>query len=103
MELSALSALSPLDGRYVRKTGALRPILSEAGFMRHRVKVEIAWLKALSKAGFSEIRPFSDVTNKFLDALVNDFAVDDARPYQGPLKPSLTTTSKRWNTGSRNP
>lgn len=83
MELSALSALSPLDGRYVRKTGALRPILSEAGFMRHRVKVEIAWLKALSKAGFSEIRPFSDVTNKFLDALVNDFAVDDARPYQG--------------------
>ena len=78
MELSALSALSPLDGRYVRKTGALRPILSEAGFMRHRVKVEIAWLKALSKAGFSEIRPFSDVTNKFLDALVNDFAVDDA-------------------------
>ena len=78
MELSALSALSPLDGRYVRKTGALRPILSEAGFMRHRVKVEIAWLKALSKAGFSEIRPFSDVTDKFLDALVHNFSVDDA-------------------------
>ncbi len=78
MELSALSALSPLDGRYVRKTGALRPILSEAGFMRHRVKVEIAWLKALSQAGFAEIRPFSDVTSNFLDAMVNNFAVDDA-------------------------
>lgn len=78
MELSALSALSPLDGRYVRKTGALRPILSEAGFMRHRVKVEIAWLKALSNAGFAEIRPFSGVTNNFLDRLVNDFTVDDA-------------------------
>lgn len=78
MELSALSALSPLDGRYVRKTGALRPILSEAGFMRHRVKVEIAWLKALSQAGFAEVQPFSDVTNNFLDRLVSDFAVDDA-------------------------
>lgn len=78
MEFSALSALSPLDGRYVRKTGALRPILSEAGFMRHRVKVEVAWLIALSKAGFSEIRPFSDVTSHFLEALVHDFTVDDA-------------------------
>ena len=78
MEFSALSALSPLDGRYVRKTGALRPILSEAGFMRHRVKVEVAWLIALSKAGFSEIRPFSDVTSHFLEALVRDFTVDDA-------------------------
>lgn len=78
MELSALSALSPLDGRYVRKTGALRPILSEAGFMRHRVTVEIAWLKALSEAGFTEIQPFSDITNRFLDALAKDFAIDDA-------------------------
>src|SRR5689334_2118960 len=42
--LSALSALSPLDGRYAAKTDKLRPILSEAGFMHHRVKVEIAWL-----------------------------------------------------------
>ncbi len=78
MELSALSALSPLDGRYVRKTGALRPILSEAGFMRHRVKVEIAWFKALSQAGFQEIHPFSEAANRFLDALVDRFSVDDA-------------------------
>ena len=39
---STLSALSPLDGRYAAKTDKLRPILSEAGFMHHRVKVEIA-------------------------------------------------------------
>ena len=78
MELSALSALSPLDGRYVRKTGALRPILSEAGFMRHRVKVEVAWFKALSHAGFAEIHPFSAATTRFLDALVDNFSVDDA-------------------------
>ena len=78
MELSALSALSPLDGRYVRKTGALRPILSESGFMRHRVKVEMAWLQALSQAGLSEIKPFSEKTAQFLNALVDGFSVDDA-------------------------
>lgn len=78
MELSALSALSPLDGRYVRKTGALRPILSESGFMRHRVKVEMAWLMALSRAGFSEIKPFSEKTAQFLNALVEQFSVEDA-------------------------
>lgn len=78
MELSALSALSPLDGRYVRKTGALRPILSESGFMRHRVKVEMAWLQALSQAGLSEIKPFSPKTAQFLQSLVENFSVDDA-------------------------
>ncbi len=78
MELSALSALSPLDGRYIRKTDALRPILSESGFMHHRVKVEIAWLLALSQAGFSEIASFSPRTTRFLQTLVEDFSVDDA-------------------------
>ncbi|MDR1310608.1 MAG: adenylosuccinate lyase [Burkholderiaceae bacterium] len=78
MELSALSALSPLDGRYVSKTGHLRPILSEAGFMRYRVKVEIAWLCALSQAGFSEIRPFSGAARDFLDNLVGQFSANDA-------------------------
>ncbi|MDL2284676.1 adenylosuccinate lyase [Oxalobacter sp. OttesenSCG-928-P03] len=78
MELSPLSALSPLDGRYVSKTGTLRPILSEAGFMHYRVKVEIAWLQALSQAGFAEIRPFSEKANTFLDGLVAGFSVTDA-------------------------
>lgn len=78
MELSALSALSPLDGRYAGKTGGLRPILSEAGFMRFRVRVEVTWLQALSEAGFDEIRPFSAKTRAFLDELVSRFSVEDA-------------------------
>ncbi len=78
MSLSALSALSPLDGRYAAKTDKLRPILSEAGFMHHRVKVEIAWLQALSSAGFAEIKPFSAAANALLDKLAADFTEADA-------------------------
>ncbi len=78
MPLSPLSALSPLDGRYASKTDALRPILSEAGFMHHRVKVEIAWLLALSEAGFAEIKPFSAGAAALLNKLVADFTEADA-------------------------
>ncbi|RJG02165.1 adenylosuccinate lyase [Noviherbaspirillum sedimenti] len=78
MSLSALSALSPLDGRYAAKTDKLRPILSEAGFMHHRVKVEIAWLQALSAAGFAEIKPFSAAASALLDKLAADFTEADA-------------------------
>ncbi|HXA46769.1 MAG TPA: adenylosuccinate lyase, partial [Burkholderiaceae bacterium] len=73
MPLTTLSALSPLDGRYAAKTDKLRPILSEAGFMHHRVKVEIAWLQALSQAGFAEIKPFSAEANALLNKLASDF------------------------------
>jgi len=79
MSLSALSALSPLDGRYAAKTDKLRPILSEAGFMHHRVKVEIAWLQALSNAGFAEIKPFSAAASALLDKLANEFSEADAQ------------------------
>ena len=75
---STLSALSPLDGRYASKTDALRPILSEAGFMHHRVKVEIAWLQALSLAGFAEITPFSAEASALLDTIARDFSEADA-------------------------
>jgi adenylosuccinate lyase len=78
MPLSTLSALSPLDGRYAAKTDKLRPILSEAGFMHHRVKVEIAWLQALSNAGFEEIKPFSASANQLLDKLSAEFTEADA-------------------------
>jgi adenylosuccinate lyase len=78
MSLSTLSALSPLDGRYAAKTDKLRPILSEAGFMHYRVKVEIAWLQALSTAGFAEIKPFSVAANGLLDKLAADFTEVDA-------------------------
>jgi len=75
---STLSALSPLDGRYAAKTDKLRPILSEAGFMHHRVKVEIAWLQALSQAGFAELKPFSPEANALLDKLAAGFSELDA-------------------------
>ncbi|THC41168.1 adenylosuccinate lyase [Massilia sp. Mn16-1_5] len=76
--LSSLSALSPLDGRYAAKTDKLRPILSEAGFMHHRVKVEIAWLQALAQAGFDEIKPFSKEASAHLDAMAANFGERDA-------------------------
>lgn len=79
MPLSMLSALSPLDGRYATKTDKLRPILSESGFMHHRVKVEIAWLQALSEAGFAEIKPFSASANALLNKLTTDFTEADAQ------------------------
>jgi adenylosuccinate lyase len=78
MSLTALSALSPLDGRYAAKTDKLRPILSEAGFMHHRVKVEIAWLQALSEAGLAEIKPFSAGANALLNRIASDFNEADA-------------------------
>ena len=75
---STLSALSPLDGRYASKTDKLRPILSESGFMHHRVKVEISWLQALSQAGFAEIKPFSAPATALLDKIAGEFTEADA-------------------------
>lgn len=79
MSLSTLSALSPLDGRYASRTDALRPLLSEAGFMHHRVKVEICWLQALSEAGLAEIKPFSANATALLLHLAEDFNEVDAQ------------------------
>ncbi|MDE2430701.1 MAG: adenylosuccinate lyase, partial [Burkholderiales bacterium] len=79
MSLSPLSALSPLDGRYAPKVDALRATLSEAGFMHHRVKVEISWLQALSQAGFDEIKPFSAEANALLEKLVSEFSEASAQ------------------------
>jgi len=71
--LSTLSALSPIDGRYASKTDALRPWLSEAAFMHHRVKVEIHWLIALSQAHLKDIPSFSSDAEKKLLMLVENF------------------------------
>jgi adenylosuccinate lyase len=48
MDLTSLTAVSPVDGRYARKTEDLRPIFSEFGLIRHRVLVEVRWLQALA-------------------------------------------------------
>ena len=77
-QLSALNALSPLDGRYGSRCNALRGLLSEAAFMAHRVEVEIAWLIALSQAGFSELPAFSEDAQEKLLNLVRDFSEADA-------------------------
>jgi adenylosuccinate lyase len=80
MELSALTAISPIDGRYQNKTDALRPIFSEYGLFRFRVQVEIEWLKALANhSGIKEIAPFSKNSIKILDKIKNDFSVADAK------------------------
>ncbi|MDQ6979355.1 MAG: adenylosuccinate lyase [Mariprofundaceae bacterium] len=79
MELSALTALSPLDGRYAARTAALRPIFSEFGLIRARVQVEIQWLKMLAAtAGIDGIAPFSADAIGFLDGMVSDFSEADA-------------------------
>ncbi len=77
-QLSTLSALSPLDGRYASKTDALRPWLSEAAFMRQRVRVEVHWLIALSQAKLPDFPSFSAAAEKVLLALVENFSDADA-------------------------
>lgn len=78
-EVSPLNALSPLDGRYAAQCHPLRDMLSEAGFMAHRVEVEIAWLVGLSDAGLPELAPFSPAARSRLQALVNNFSEADAQ------------------------
>ncbi len=79
MELSALTALSPTDGRYADKTKALRPWFSEYGLIYHRVLVEIRWLQLLaSHPQISEVPPFSAQANAYLDSILTDFAESDA-------------------------
>ncbi|HTA65312.1 MAG TPA: adenylosuccinate lyase [Xanthomonadaceae bacterium] len=74
-----LLALSPVDGRYAGKVDALRPIFSEYGLTRARVRVEVEWLLALAaEHGIVELKPFSDDAVDRLRALERDFSVEDA-------------------------
>jgi adenylosuccinate lyase len=76
--VSPVTALSPLDGRYATKVAALRPLMSEQGYMHRRVQVEIAWFIALSDAGFAEFKPLSGKSRDYLISLVANFSTDDA-------------------------
>ncbi len=78
MNHSAITALSPLDGRYANKLTALRALMSEQGYMHRRVQVEVAWLVALSEAGWAEFPPLSAAARAHLRALVTDFGTSDA-------------------------
>ena len=78
MSTHALTALSPLDGRYASKTELLRPIFSEFGLMHRRVHVEIEWLLALAaEAGVAELPPFTAAQIAKLKAIAADFSVED--------------------------
>ncbi len=80
MELTALTAISPVDGRYGSKAQALRPIFSEFGLIKYRVQVEVRWLQMLAaEAGIEEVPALSDAANAALNAIVADFAVEDAQ------------------------
>ena len=79
MSNATLLALSPLDGRYAPKVDALRPIFSEYGLIRARVKVEIEWLLALAaEPGIVELAPFSAAAAARLRALAEGFSVEHA-------------------------
>jgi adenylosuccinate lyase len=77
--ISQLTAVSPLDGRYAAKCDALSPYFSEYGLMKHRVLVEIRWLQALAAhSQITELAPLSPNASQFLDAIADDFSLDDA-------------------------
>jgi len=76
---SAISNISPLDGRYQDKVAALRPHFSEYGLIRNRVRVELGWLLALSdEPAVAEVAPFSAATRQEMDALLAGFSEGDA-------------------------
>ena len=79
MEHTRLRALSPVDGRYADKVGALRDILSEYGVIRYRVLVEVRWLQWLAdEPGVAEFSPLSSVMKDVLNHIVDDFNANDA-------------------------
>ncbi|MCC6136008.1 MAG: adenylosuccinate lyase [Candidatus Contendobacter sp.] len=80
MELTALTAISPIDGRYTDKTAELRPIFSEYGLIRYRVLVEVRWLQALSRhSGIPEVPILSERATHILMGMVENFSVADAQ------------------------
>ncbi|MBU2875367.1 adenylosuccinate lyase [Marinobacter salexigens] len=79
MELNALTAISPVDGRYGSKVSVFRDIFSEYGLIRNRVTVEIRWLQKLAAhSEIAEVPAFSSEASAFLDKMVTDFSLEDA-------------------------
>lgn len=79
MELSALTAVSPIDGRYATKTAKLRDVFSEYGLIKRRLEVEVRWLQQLaSNPGIPEVPQLSSSASELLDKLAQNFSVEDA-------------------------
>ncbi|MEP1216244.1 MAG: adenylosuccinate lyase [Marinobacter sp.] len=84
MELNALTAISPVDGRYGSKVSVFRDIFSEYGLIRNRVTVELRWLQKLaSHPGITEVPAFSAEANQFLDDMISGFSLADAEQIKG--------------------
>jgi adenylosuccinate lyase len=80
MDLTSLTAVSPIDGRYGSKTEALRPIFSEYGLIHHRVLVEVRWLQMLANhPAIAEVPPFSEKSLNQLNQIAEKFSVEDAQ------------------------
>ena len=80
MTLEKLTAISPIDGRYGDITEGLRDIFSEYGLIRYRILVEIQWLQDLAAhTDIREIGPFTVPTNQFLDAILENFSLQDGK------------------------
>jgi adenylosuccinate lyase len=80
MNLTSLSAISPIDGRYAEKTVKLREIFSEYGLMRYRIIAEIRWLEALAAhAGVPEVPPLSASAHDKLEKIATSFTLDEAQ------------------------
>ncbi len=77
LPLSALTAVSPLDGRYERQAGVLREVFSEFAFMRARLRVETEWLIHLSLLGLPELKPLSSAALERLRSLARGFSLAD--------------------------
>ncbi|XP_062215801.1 uncharacterized protein LOC133916231 [Phragmites australis] len=75
-----LMSLSPLDGRYDHSVKDLMPFFSEFGLIRYRVLIEVKWLLKLSQIPeITEVPPFSEEAQLFLNAIIQDFSIDDAK------------------------
>jgi adenylosuccinate lyase len=80
MDLTTLSAVSPVDGRYGSKTEAFRPVFSEYGLIHHRVIVEIRWLQSLANhPQITEVPEFSEHANNILNSIADNFNEEDAQ------------------------
>jgi len=77
LPLSALTALSPLDGRYASQAAALRQVFSEFAFMRARLRVEVEWLLGLATLGLPELAPLPAASVARLKSLAAEFSLAD--------------------------
>ena len=79
MQLNALTAISPVDGRYGSKTAELRNYFSEFGLIKYRVMVEVRWLQKLAAtADITEVPALSAQANQLLNDIVDNFSLSDA-------------------------